>query len=572
MPTLKKILTTKQYNFLYILFFLMIINSLLEALSIGILIPFLTVIFNDINNGNINQYFENFLGYFNLEKSNLNILYILFIIYVLKYIYIFVYSKIQTTFIGNLKTDLQSKMFQGYMNRSYQFHSKVNSSTLISNISSEVSKFTNLYLGPILQIALHTLVTIFIILALLAVNFKATVIVMIIFLFCLTVTTLSFSKKLSKIGELNQHHDRSILRYMRQGLVGMVETKILSLQKVYTEKHFFHTDNRVKLGITRYMIALFPKIFFEFVFLSIVFALIIFAEITQSISTKDIFLTLVIYAAAAMRVMPSLAAITQAYQKIKYANPSTKLVIEEFESFKEKRIESIKLSKNSFKKINFNKSIIIKDLSFYYNKNKEIIKDVNFEILKKENIGIVGGNGSGKSTLLSLICGLLKPINGSIKIDNLDVGEHFDAYIKLIGYIPQNIHLIDDTIEKNISLGSEITKNNKEKIMSVIKKAQLEKLILTLPDGIDTHVGEDGSNLSGGERQKIGIARALYRNPEILVFDEVTSAMDLETEKIFIDEINKEYSDKTIIIVSHRLSALKYCKKIFNMDNKTENQ
>ena len=192
--------------------------------------------------------------------------------------------------------------------------------------------------------------------------------------------------------------------------------------------------------------------------------------------------------------------------------------------------------------------------------------------MKKENIGIVGGNGSGKSTLLSLICGLLKPINGSIKIDNLDVGEHFDAYIKLIGYIPQNIHLIDDTIEKNISLGSEITKNNKEKIMSVIKKAQLEKLILTLPDGIDTHVGEDGSNLSGGERQKIGIARALYRNPEILVFDEVTSAMDLETEKIFIDEINKEYSDKTIIIVSHRLSALKYCKKIFNMDNKTENQ
>jgi len=462
-------------------------------------------------------------------------------------------------------------MFQGYMDRSYQFHTTVNSSTLISNITSEVSKFTNLYLGPILQIALHTLVTIFIIAALLVVNFKATVIVMIIFLFCLLITTLLFSKKLNKIGELNQHHDRSILRYLRQGMVGMIETKILALQKVYTEKHFLHANNRVKLGITRYMIALFPKIFFEFVFLSIVFALIVFAEITKLISTQDIFLTLVIYAAAAMRVMPSLAAITQAYQKIKYANPSTKLVIDEFESFKQKKIKSIELNKNNFKKINFSKSIIIKDLLFYYNKNKEIIKNVNFEILKKENIGIVGGNGSGKSTLLSLICGLLEPIKGTIKIDDLDVSKNFDAYIKLIGYIPQNIHLIDDTIEKNISLGSEITENNQEKIMSVIKKAQLDKLILTLPDGIDTQVGEDGSNLSGGERQKIGIARALYRDPEILIFDEVTSAMDLETEKTFISEINKEYSDKTIIIVSHRLSALKYCKRIFNMDNKTEN-
>jgi ABC-type multidrug transport system fused ATPase/permease subunit len=549
----------------------MIINSFLEALSIGILIPFLTVIFNDIKDGNINQYFETILEYLNLESSNLNILYILFTIYVLKYIYLFVYSKIQTTFIGNLKTDLQSKMFQGYMDRSYQFHTTVNSSTLISNITSEVSKFTNLYLGPILQIALHTLVTIFIIAALLVVNFKATVIVMIIFLFCLLITTLLFSKKLNKIGELNQHHDRSILRYLRQGMVGMIETKILALQKVYTEKHFLHANNRVKLGITRYMIALFPKIFFEFVFLSIVFALIVFAEITKLISTQDIFLTLVIYAAAAMRVMPSLAAITQAYQKIKYANPSTKLVIDEFESFKQKKIKSIELNKNNFKKINFSKSIIIKDLLFYYNKNKEIIKNVNFEILKKENIGIVGGNGSGKSTLLSLICGLLEPIKGTIKIDDLDVSKNFDAYIKLIGYIPQNIHLIDDTIEKNISLGSEITENNQEKIMSVIKKAQLDKLILTLPDGIDTQVGEDGSNLSGGERQKIGIARALYRDPEILIFDEVTSAMDLETEKTFISEINKEYSDKTIIIVSHRLSALKYCKRIFNMDNKTEN-
>ena len=571
MSTLKKILPKKQYNFLYVLFFLMIINSFLEALSIGILIPFLSFVFNDVNAGDISKYFEFLLDFFNLENSSLSFLYILFGIYILKYIYIFSYSKIQAKYLGNLKTDLQSRMFKGYLTQPFQFHASVNSSTLIRNITSEISKFINHYLGPLFQILLNILMTLFIIIALLIINFKATIIVMLIFLVCLSITTLIFGKKLKKIGVSNQYHDRFILQYLRQGLVGMIETKILSLQKIYAERFFFHADAIVKLGISRYMIGIFPKIFFEFVFLTIIFSVVLIAENTQTFSIQDIFLTLIIYAAAAIRIMPSLGAIAQAYQKMKYANPSVKLIFEEFESFRQNKIKDEKFKKTSLKKINFSKSIILKDLSFSYNKDKEVIKDINFEIPKKENVGIIGSNGSGKSTLLSLICGLLTPTKGSVKIDELDIEKNFDAYIKLIGYIPQNIHLIDDTIEKNISFGANVPEGSKEKLMSVIKKAQLEKLISTLPEGVNTFVGEDGSNLSGGERQKISIARALYRDPEILIFDEVTSAMDLESEKFFIEEINEVYSDKTIIIVSHRLSALKYCKKIFNMDNKKEN-
>ena len=462
-------------------------------------------------------------------------------------------------------------MFKGYIDKSFEFHTTVNSSLLIRNVTTEVAKFTNQYLSPIFQICLNALMTIFIIIALLLLNTKVTVVIMIIFSFCILITTLLFSKKLKNIGKSHQYHDRFILQYLRQGLVGMIETKMLSLKKIYTEKFLYHSDGVIKLGIARYMIGIFPKIFFEFVFLSMIFGTIIYAEKTQIMSLQDIFLSLIVYAAAAIRVMPSLGAIAQAYQKIKYASPSAELIFEEFESFKKDKMKNGELKNPDTKKIDFNKSIIIKDLSFSYSNNKEVIKNLNFEIHKKENIGIIGSNGSGKSTLLSLICGLLEPSKGSVKVDTIDVGKNFEAYIKLIGYIPQNIHLIDDTIEKNISYGCEIFENNKEKMMSVIKRAQIGKLISTLPDGLNTLVGEDGSSLSGGERQKIGIARALFRNPEILIFDEVTSAMDLESEKKFIEEINKEYSDKTVIIVSHRLSALKYCKKIFNMDNKTEN-
>lgn len=570
MLNLKKIISKKKYRFLYVIFFLMLINSFLEAISIGILLPFLSFTFNDVGNENIIKYFEFILDFFNLESSSLSFLYILFGIYIFKYIYVFLYSRIQAKYLGNLKTELQIRMYGGYLDQPFQFHNNINSSVLIRNITSEISKFINQFLSPILQIFLNTLMIAFIIIMLLIINFKVTIIVMLIFSVCFLIITLIFSKKLNKIGERHQHHDRFILQYLRQGLVGMIETKILSLQKLYLDKFFYHTNNIVKLGVTRYMIGISPKIFYEFIFLTAIFSAVIFTEKSQNFSTEDVILTLIIYAAAAIRVMPSLGAISQAYYKIKYAGPSTKLIYEEFRSFDENKAKKESFKNDSLKKINFSNSIIIKDMSFSYN-DKEVIKYLNFEIKKKENIGIIGRNGSGKSTLLSLICGLLIPTKGTIKIDELDVGKNFDEYIKLIGYIPQNIHLIDDTIEKNISLGADIFKDKKEKLMSVIKKAQIEKLISTLPKGMDTFIGEHGSNLSGGEKQKIGIARALYRDPEILIFDEVTSAMDLESEKKFVEEINKEYSDKTTIIVSHRLSALKYCKKIFNMDNQFEN-
>ena len=569
MLNLKKIISKKKYRFLYVIFFLLLFNSFLEAISIGILLPFLSFTFNDAGNQNINEYFEFILNFFNLESSSLSFLYILFGIYVFKYIYIFWYSRIQANYLGNLKTELQMRMYGGYLDQPFQFHTNINSSVLIRNITAEISKFINQFLSPLLQIFLHTLMVTFIIIMLLIINYKVTLIVMLIFSVCFLTITLIFSKKLNRIGERHQYHDRFIFQYLRQGLVGMIETKILSLQKLYLDKFFHHTDNIVKLGITRYMIGISPKIFFEFVFLTIIFSAVIFTEKAQNFSTEDVILTLIIYAAAAIRVMPSLGAISQAYYKIKYAGPSTKLIYEEFRSFDENKVKKESFKNDSLKTINFNNSIIIKDMSFSYN-DKEVIKNLNFEIKKKENIGIIGGNGSGKSTLLSLICGLLIPTKGTIKIDGLDAGKNFEGYVKLIGYIPQNIHLIDDTIEKNISLGADIFKDKKEKLMSVIKKAQLEKLISTLPEGMDTFIGEHGSKLSGGEKQKIGIARALYRDPEILIFDEVTSAMDLESEKKFVEEINKEYSDKTIIIVSHRLSALKYCKKIFNMDNQSE--
>lgn len=568
MNNLKKIITKKQYNYLFLFLILMFVNALMEFISIGILLPFLTLLFEATQGSNI---FQNLFNYFfsmvGIENSISNCIYLMFILFLIKYLFIIVYSKIQVQYLTIVKRDLQTKMFAGYLDRPYQFHVNNNSSKIIRNITTEVAKFSTNYLGPILGLALSILMVFLISLALLFVNFKATLIILFISMVSLLILNLIYSKKLKDNGLKHQHHDRYILQYLRQGLISIIETKTLSLEKIFTEMFFRHQDAVRKIGISRYMMGIVPKIYFEFLFLTIIFSFILYA-VNNNILIDNIIITLTIYAAAAFRILPMFKSIADNLQKIKYAEPTVSLLTNELASIEKNKIDNIKFKSGTLKKIIFNKSISINNLFFSYNtNNREIIKNVNLKILKKEKIGIIGGNGSGKTTLLSLICGLLKPTKGTIKLDDIEILDNFDEYKKLIGYIPQNINLIDDTIEKNITLGIKNSTDYKEKLISAIDRSQLKKLISTLPQGLKTMVGENGVTLSGGEKQKIAIARTLFRESEILIFDEVTSAMDLESEKNFIEEINKVYVDKTIIIVSHRLSALKYCKKIFNMDN-----
>ena len=298
----------------------------------------------------------------------------------------------------------------------------------------------------------------------------------------------------------------------------------------------------------------------ELLFIIIVFSIIAYTHYVGD-SLDKIFSTLIIYATAAFRLMPAMNAISYSYQKIKFSDAAVNSLVDSFDSF----IKDSTIS-NSIN-IDFNDSIKIQNLSFCYpGAKKNIIHNLSFDIKKGDKIGIIGGNGSGKTTLLSLICGLLEPSNGTINVDDKKIAENLNEWKKKIGYIPQNIYLFDDSLSKNISLAEDI---DLKKINDVIERSQLKNLIMNLPDGVNTIIGEKGSKLSGGEKQKIAIARVLYRNSEIMLFDEFTSAMDLDSENKFIEEINRKYSEKTIIIVSHRKSALKYCKKIYNMDNQT---
>ena len=561
---LKKILSNKDFKILYIIFFLMVINGLIEAFSIGILIPLLSVFFIETANSAINNYLLNILEFLNLGNSVQILLMITFSIYVFKYVYLIFFTAIKSKFLLNLNSQLKTKMFRGYIDQPLTFHSNTNSSFLISTIDKEVGIFINNYLSSSLMLLMNCLTSIFIVTLLLIVNFKVTLIILLIFMFFLILSNKLFSSKLKKIGLERQKNEKFYMKYLRQGLDGIIEVKMLNFKEKLIKNFFFHINKIVKIGVIRSIIGILPKVLFEFIFVSIVFAIIAYTHYSGN-SLDRIFTTLVIYATAAFRLMPAMNAISFNYQKRKFASAALNNISDTFKNFKKSNENSLVLE-NQFHEIKFNKFIKIKNLTFFYPDTKSpIIENLEIEINKEDKIGIIGSNGSGKTTLLSLICGLLKPSLGTIEADNINIHDNINYWQKKIGYIPQTIYLFDESLSRNICLSQEVDEN---KINKIIKKCQLEDLVSKLPQGLNTLIGERGSKLSGGEKQKIAIARALYRDPEILLFDEFTSAMDLETENRFVEEINSKYNEKTIIIVSHRESALKHCNKIYNMDNK----
>jgi ABC-type multidrug transport system fused ATPase/permease subunit len=269
-----------------------------------------------------------------------------------------------------------------------------------------------------------------------------------------------------------------------------------------------------------------------------------------------------IFVAAAFRLIPSLNKIMGTMQTFRYANPVINLLYKEFidtKSFKSSNVEN--------KKINFEKNININNVSFTFPESDRFsLNNITFTINKGESIGLIGSSGSGKSTLVDIIMGILNPDKGLILSDDVSISENLNSWQKKIGYVPQNIFLLDDSLKANIAFGIELNKIDNDKVLNALKIAELDEWVEDLPDNINTFVGEKGVRLSGGQIQRIGIARALYHDPDILILDEATSSLDSITESKIMKSVNSLHGIKTLIIIAHRLSTVQKCDIIYKLD------
>ena len=547
-----------------IFFLINLLTAFLEILSIGLVLPVLHLIVgNDISENNIvlsqdilSQlknilHTENLIGIF---------LIILVLVFILKNISIAYFIWWQKDFVKKIHVSIAQRLFLLYLNKEYTFHLKTNSSILFRNITSEVGNFTS-SLANVMLLITEVLIFLLIFILLVYVNPVSTLIVLLIFGIPSLIFLLIINKFIKKWGEKTLNYNAKSLKFLSQGLSSVKEIILLSKQNEFVKLFIDQVKKMQILARTTSSIKMFPRLFFEILtVLSI--SIIIFYMYKQG-NISQIIPTVGLFFAAAIRILPSIYKIIFSFNTIGHSMKSVEILSRDLNEFDEKQNDFIKSDYINSKSDDIN-NIKIKNLSFSYEKNLPLIlKDLEIEIKKGENIGIIGASGVGKTTFLDVLLGLLKPQNGTVTFNNKSIFENIKEWQNLIGYVPQQVNLIDDTILKNICFNLDEQNYDQKHLNDVLEKSKLKNFIENSENGLLTEIGERGTRISGGQRQRIGIARALYRKAPILIFDEATNSLDGNTKESFIKNINEIKENQIIINISHDLETLKFCDKVF---------
>ena len=555
------LITKRQRLGLILLAGLLFIGMLLEVLGLGILLPVISIILDSeiIVKNDIAISFSELFGIESHLQFVFSFLMIIVLIYLIKSVFLIYITYKQHRFLNNITTHIKNKLFSKYLKAPYSFHLATNSSFLIKNIQLEVDYF-QIYCLALITIFIEGGLVFSVIATLIYIEPLGAISIGLFFGVLSFLFFSSFKTRLKKWGIYREHLDEKISKIAIESFSIVKDLKVLGRENFFIK--IFSETNYVKsrLSANHSTIIQLPRFFLELV--SIVgLVAFIFLMLFKGENPNSLITTLGVFIAATFRAIPSLNRILGAFQNLKFYNKSIELL------YNEMQIED-PLNEDETLEFKFENEIIFENIDFKYSAQSDyIFKSLNLKIKKGETIGLIGSSGSGKSTFVDILIGLLTPSSGNILVDGKIINKSISSWQKKIGYISQDIHLIDDSIINNISLGIEEHEINLERINSVINSAQLESFINKLPKGIETHVGDKGVQISGGQKQRIGLARALYHNPEILILDEATSSLDNETETEVMKAIELLSENKTIIIIAHRYSTLSFCDRTFELIN-----
>ena len=549
------------------LVFLMLFAMLLETIGISSMIPLINY-FTDENllalqNIDLNNFFLS-LGI--QEKNILNFILIFIItIFLIKNLYMALYGWLESRFAYKVRFDLGSRLFNNYLNNTYLFHVENNSSNLITKITQETSIFG----GALIQLStlLTEILIIFgITIFLLVIKpLETSIIILIGFLLSFTFYLL-VKNTVSRLGKKRETAQKALIKSLQQGLGAIKDIIIYKVQKKFINSFNSNSEDLAEAGFKMYFLQKLPRIWFEITTITII-TFIIFYLSMQQLETSAIMATMGIFLVSSLKIIPSINRILVSLQSIKYSEPSFNSLITDLKetNYDNRNISPKNLNNN---KLTFHNEIKFKNVFFNYPKlSKPALKNINLTIKKNQFVGIVGETGAGKSTLVDLLMGLIEPGKGTITVDGENINKKLSSWRNKLGYVPQNLYLLDEPIQNNIAFGFKENEILKSRIEESVDQSQLTKFINNLKYGINTIVGERGIKISGGEKQRIAIARALYNNPEILIFDEATSSLDLDTEKKILETLTKFKKVKTLIFITHRKSNLHIFDRIFKIEN-----
>ena len=570
MKNLLKVFSTfadSEKKEVYINILLMFIVSILEAFSIGLILPISQLIFNDSSI---------FTKYLLFEEKSKNILFfiLLFVsLIIIKNIFFsFVYYRI-SIFSEKIRNKLAGFIFNKYIYNDYLEYLKLKPGETIRNLSSYPSIYQQYIFSGIVLIQ-EILIVIFISSLLIIANYKATVIGFILILVIVLISKLIFKKKLNEIGLILAENTAKYSSYIHFSMNCIKDIKLFQSEYQFEKRfnNFFKKYSRAS-ALNQFLNSL-SKFLIE-IYLTLLIALFFTYIHFSQLNIENFLSILTLFAVATLRLMPSGSKIISSNNTISFLNPMVKEIIKLLDNSNLERItnEIPKYSNSNIKKIednSSNKLLELKNISFQFkSKNQNIktkIKNLNFEIDKNSFFGIVGKSGSGKSTLLNIICGLIEPLDGEILYYNQNILNFKKDWLTKIGYVSQEVRLFDETILNNIVMFDNQYRNV-DKINQLLKVLNLDTFVNALPEKLETIIGSEGIELSVGQKQRIGIARALIRDPEILILDESTNSLDKKTEEEIINFLNQIKNHKTIIFVTHDQELSKICDKTINLDN-----
>ncbi len=548
------------------LFALIFFGSFVELLGVAVIYPIVNLIMDENYAENIwCKAVMNITGIAEREPVMIIIIGAAMLVYVFKSLYLsWMYGQLYKM-SATIKENMAVKLMKAYMRQPYSFFLSRNTAELIRSVSNDTAQLYEVILN-VFQVASNALTVIFLLITLAVTNIVMTTVVAGLLGVCAAIIMIFIKKKSRYYGKRNQELNGALYQTLQQMFEGIKELKIMHSEnffiKRYVGQYKESTDVYRRFGLSNVI----PKNLIEAVSMC---GILVYLglEIIFNPNYMELVPGIAVFVAAAYKLLPAVNAIYNYLNTIIYHRASIDLVYNDVREANELLVKENDDSGETVP-VSFDSDITLDHVTFHYdNSEKLVLNDVSITIPKGKSVAFVGPSGGGKTTLADMIIGLLRPTEGKVLVDGKDIIENIEGWRKQIGYIPQNIYLIDDSLKNNVAWGVNESSADENKVWQALADAQIADFVRESEKGLEMDVGERGTRISGGQRQRLGIARALYRNPQVLVFDEATSALDNDTEKEVMKAIESLQGTRTMIMIAHRLTTVEKCDIIFRVEN-----
>jgi len=549
---------------LILLLLLMIGGAMLEALGAAIIVPFIAVI-NDPSYLSSQLLMRELYARSLLGTPAAFIAAIslgLLVFFVGKNFYLLMMARAQFRFIYKEMPRFSSALFSRCMARPMSTHVQTNSSEMIRNVSNEVFMFFTNFLIPAMTLLTEVMVLVAILIVLIWIAPVPTVIAVVILGSLTRLFYALVRPRIRHYGKLQQLHNAERIKWVNQGLGSIKESKVLGREKYFIDRFLIHEKHFSDAARYAMLLNQTPRLFIETIAFAALFIGVAMAlELGQD--RASVLPVLALFAVAAVRLLPSLNRILLSVTRMAYYRPAAEIVLK---AHSDTILEKIQVAEKPWRNISHWEILKFEDVSFAYPESQDVVVNLNLTIRRGTSVALIGPSGSGKTTIADLVLGLLAPTKGRILLDDEDIQSFGDGWRKHLGYIPQSIYLLDDSIRRNVAFGLEDEDIDDERVWNALRLARLEDHVRGLAEMLSTFIGENGGQLSGGQRQRLGIARALYGDPDFIVLDEATSALDEVTEKEIADTLDGLKGVKTLLIIAHRPETINRCQFKYSVD------